>query len=68
MFMIAAKGVGSPARVVGELAGIAAAGVDARSAERQEQLRVIVFLGEATVYGVDAVALTFVAYLLPQYR
>jgi hypothetical protein len=54
-FMIAAKGTGRPARVGGELAGITAAGVDARGAKRQEQLRVIVFLGEAAVYGVDAV-------------
>jgi hypothetical protein len=31
--MIVAKGAGRPARVGGELAGVAAAGVDARSAE-----------------------------------
>jgi hypothetical protein len=54
-FMIAAKGAGRPVLVGGKLAGIAATGVDARSAERQEQLRVIVFLGEAAVYGVDTV-------------
>ncbi|KAJ7799194.1 hypothetical protein B0H14DRAFT_3491840 [Mycena olivaceomarginata] len=42
-FMIAAKGTGRPARVGGELAGIAVAGVDACSAEQQEQVRVIVF-------------------------
>jgi hypothetical protein len=53
MFMIVAKGVGRPARVGGELAGVAAAGVDACSTERQEQLRVIVFLGKAAFYGVD---------------
>ncbi|KAJ7804846.1 hypothetical protein B0H14DRAFT_3773461 [Mycena olivaceomarginata] len=55
-FMIAAKGAGRPAWVGGELAGLAAAGVNARSAEQQEQLRVIVFLGKAGVYGVDAAA------------
>jgi hypothetical protein len=38
-FMIVAKGAGHPAWVGGELAGIAAAGVDARGAERQEQLQ-----------------------------
>jgi hypothetical protein len=48
-FMIAAKGAGR-----GELAGVAA-GVDTCGAERQEQLCVIVFLGEAAVYGVDTV-------------
>ncbi|KAJ7340783.1 hypothetical protein DFH08DRAFT_963637 [Mycena albidolilacea] len=48
------KGAGRPAWVGGELAGLTAAGVNARGAERQEQLCVIVFLGEAGVYGVDA--------------
>ncbi|KAJ7694462.1 hypothetical protein B0H14DRAFT_3530696 [Mycena olivaceomarginata] len=51
-FMIAAKGAGRPAWVRGELAGLTVASVNAR----QEQLRVIVFLGEAGVYGVDAAA------------
>jgi hypothetical protein len=55
-FMIAAKVAGRPAWVGSELAGLAAAGVNVRGAERQEQLRVIVFLGEAGVYGVDAAA------------
>ncbi|KAJ7351397.1 hypothetical protein DFH08DRAFT_957711 [Mycena albidolilacea] len=53
-FIIAAKGAGRPARVGGELAGLAAAGVDAHGVERQEQLHVIIFLSEAAVYGVDA--------------
>jgi hypothetical protein len=56
VFMIAAKGSGHPAWVGSELAGLAAASVNVRGAERQEQLRVIVFLGEAGVYGVDAAA------------
>ncbi|KAJ7690461.1 hypothetical protein B0H14DRAFT_3665669 [Mycena olivaceomarginata] len=47
-FMIAAKGAGRPAWVGGELAGLAAAGVNARSAERQEQLRVIFDLHNLT--------------------
>jgi hypothetical protein len=55
-FMIAAKGAGRPAWVGGELAGLAAAGVNACGAERQEQLCIIVFLGEAGVFGVDAAA------------
>jgi hypothetical protein len=38
-FMIMAKGAGRPVWVGGELAGVAAAGVDARGAERQEQLQ-----------------------------
>ncbi|KAJ7826606.1 hypothetical protein B0H14DRAFT_3874003 [Mycena olivaceomarginata] len=42
-FMIVAKGAGRPARVGGKLAGVAAAGVDACGAERQEQVHVIVF-------------------------
>jgi hypothetical protein len=53
-FMIAAKGAGRPVWVGGDLAGVAAAIVDACSAEQQEQPRIIVFLGEAAVYGVDA--------------
>jgi hypothetical protein len=56
VFMITAKGAGRPAWFGGELAGLAAAGVNACGAERREQLRVIVFLGEAGVYGVDAAA------------
>ncbi|KAJ7818993.1 hypothetical protein B0H14DRAFT_3473440 [Mycena olivaceomarginata] len=38
-FMIVAKGAGRPAWVRGELAGVAAASVDTRCTEQQEQLQ-----------------------------